>query len=70
MKKLLPLLELLRIKDRPNSLRGLERDQRLAIMGYSPDEIEQLTGFKQGQYKFLSSELDEGQELNEKSGLD
>jgi len=39
-------------------------------MGYSPDEIEQLTGFKQGQYKFLSSELDEGQELNEKSGLD
>ena len=44
---LMPLVELLRIKDPSNTLRGLERDQKLSIMGYSPAQIEEMTGIEQ-----------------------
>ena len=46
MQKLLPVVALMRINARPNSLMGLERDQKLSIMGYSRAEIEQMTGFR------------------------
>ena len=48
--------ELLKIKARPNTLLGLERDQKLSIMGYSEDEIERMTGFKRGEFPFLYPE--------------
>ena len=53
---LMPLVELLKIKSPPNSLRGLERDQKLSIMGFSPDQIEEMTGFKQGAYPLHSNQ--------------
>ena len=53
---LMPLVELLKNKSAPNTLSGLERDQKLAIMGYSLDEIEEMTGFKQGDYPLLSNQ--------------
>jgi hypothetical protein len=43
---LMPVVELLKIKAPPNTLLGLERDQKLACMGYSEAEIEEMTGFK------------------------
>src|ERR1035438_7060276 len=46
MQKLLPVVALMRINARHNSLMGLERDQKLSIMGYSRAEIEQMTGFR------------------------
>jgi hypothetical protein len=46
MQKLLPVVALMRINARPNSLMGLERDQKLSIMVYSRAEIEQMTGFR------------------------
>ena len=54
--ELMPLIELLKIKHPPNTLKGLERDQMLTIMGFSPDQIEAMTGFKRGQYRFLEGE--------------
>ena len=53
---LMPLVELLKIKSPPNSLRGLERDQKLSIMGFSPDQIEEMTGFKQDAYPLYSNQ--------------
>jgi hypothetical protein len=53
---LIPLVNLLKIKSPPNTLRGLERDQNLAIMGFSLDEIEEMTGFKQGDYPIHSNQ--------------
>ena len=53
MRDLIPLVELLKIKARPNTLMGLERDQKLACMGYSEEEIERMTGFKRGEFRFL-----------------
>lgn len=43
---LMPVVELLKIKARPDSLMGLEREQKLRIMGYSLVQIEEMTGFK------------------------
>ena len=42
MQKLLPVVALMRINARPNSLMGLERDQKLSIMGYSRAEIKDM----------------------------
>ena len=42
----MPVVELMKIKADPDSLMGLERDQRLALMGFSWREIEELTGYK------------------------
>ena len=56
----IPLIELLKIKARPNTLMGLERDQKLACMGYSAEEIEAMTGFKRGEFRFL--DYDTGEE--------
>ena len=53
---LMPLVELLKIKSPPNQLRGLERDQKLAIMGFSPDQIEEMTGFKKDAYPLYSNQ--------------
>ena len=53
---LMPLVELLKIKSPPNQLRGLERDQKLAIIGFSPDQIEEMTGFKQDAYPLYSNQ--------------
>ena len=53
---LMPLVELLKIKSPPNSLRGLERDQKLSIMGFSPDQIEEMTGFKKDAYPLYSNQ--------------
>ena len=53
---LMPLVELLKIKSPPNSLRGLERDQKLSIMGFSPDQIEEMTGFKKDAYPLHSNQ--------------
>ena len=50
------LVELLKIKARPNTLMGLERDQKLACMGFDQDEIEEMTGFKRGEYQFCEGE--------------
>ena len=44
---LMPLVQLLTIKDPSNTLRGLERDQKLSIMGFSPSQIEEMTGIEQ-----------------------
>ena len=52
----MPLVELLKIKSPPNQLRGLERDQKLAIMGFSPDQIEEMTGFKKDAYPLYSNQ--------------
>jgi hypothetical protein len=43
---LMPTVELLKINASPDSLMGLERDQKLRIMGYGETEIEEMTGFK------------------------
>jgi hypothetical protein len=43
---LMPVVELLKIKAPPNTLLGLEREQKLACMGFSDAEIEAMTGFK------------------------
>ena len=51
---LMPLVNLLKNKSAPNTLSGLERDQKLAIMGFSPDQIEEMTGFKQDAYPLHS----------------
>ena len=53
---LMPLVELLKIKSPPNSLRGLERDQKLSYMGFSPDQIEEMTGFKKDAYPLYSNQ--------------
>lgn len=52
----MPTVELMKIKASPNSLASLERDQRLAIMGYSEEEIEELTGFKDDAYPIQFTE--------------
>jgi len=52
----MPLVNLLKNKSAPNTLSGLERDQKLAIMGYSLDEIEEMTGFKRDAYPLLSNQ--------------
>jgi len=44
---LMPLVELLKIKADPNSFMGLQRDQKLSIMGFSPEQIQEMTGYKQ-----------------------
>ena len=41
---LMPLVHLLNNKSPFNSLRGLERDQKLSIMGFSPEQIQEMTG--------------------------
>ena len=41
---LMPLVNLLKNKFPANSLSGLERDQKLSIMGFSPEQIEEMTG--------------------------
>lgn len=46
MQGLMPVVELMKIKSPPNSLSGLERDQKLRMMGYSTEQIENMTGFK------------------------
>ena len=61
--KLLPLIDLLKIKARPNSLLGLERDQMLAIMGYSQEQIEEMTGFKWADYPLPAYEATEEDKL-------
>ena len=43
---LMPLVNLLKNKAPANSLSGLERDQKLSIMGFSPEQIEEMTGNK------------------------
>ena len=43
---LMPLVNLLKNKSPANSLSGLERDQKLAIMGFSLEQIEEMTGKK------------------------
>ena len=53
---LMPLVNLLKNKSAPNTLSGLERDQNLAIMGFSPDQIEEMTGFKQDAYPLYSNQ--------------
>ena len=50
------LVELLKIKARPNTLMGLERDQKLACMGFTQEQIEEMTGFKSGEYQFCAGE--------------
>ena len=52
MQKLMPVIQLLQITDPPNTLEGLQRDQRLRIKGYSLEEIEEMTGFKREEYTF------------------
>ena len=42
----MPVVELMKIRADPDSLMGLERDQRLALMGFDWHEIEELTGYK------------------------
>jgi hypothetical protein len=59
MQNLIPLVELLKIKARPNTLMGLERDQKLACMGFTGEEIEEMTGFKRGEFRFLDCETSE-----------
>lgn len=46
MQKQMPIVELMRIKARPHSLMGRERDVRLRIMRYGEKEIEEMTGYK------------------------
>ena len=41
---MMPLVNLLKNKFPANSLSGLERDQKLSIMGFSPEQIEEMTG--------------------------
>ncbi len=41
---LMPVVYLLKNKSPANSLSGLERDQKLSIMGFSPEQIEEMTG--------------------------
>ena len=53
---LIPLVELLKIKAKPNTLLGLERDQKLACMGFTQEQIEEMTGFKRGEYQFCDGE--------------
>jgi len=48
MQKLFPLVELLKNHAPPSSLKGLERDQTLRIMGFDWPEIEKMTGFDRG----------------------
>jgi hypothetical protein len=52
----MPTVELMKIKAPPNSFAGRERDQKLMIMGYSEEEIEELTGFKDDAYPIQSTE--------------
>lgn len=42
MQKLMPVVELMKVKASPDSLMGLERDQKLRIMGYSKKQIEEM----------------------------
>jgi hypothetical protein len=46
------LVELLKNKLPLNTLLGLERDQKLACMGFTQEQIEEMTGFKSGEYRF------------------
>ena len=46
MQKMMPVVELMKIKAEPHTLMGLQRDQKLRAMGYNEMEIEQLTGYK------------------------
>ena len=50
------LVELLKNKLPPNTLLGLERDQKLACMGFTQEQIEEMTGFKSGEYQFCDGE--------------
>jgi hypothetical protein len=58
MQDLMPVVELMRIKSPPNSLLGLERNQKLRIMGYSPAQIEEMTGFKRDVRPALDQDVD------------
>ena len=42
--ELMPLVHLLKNKAPANSFSGLERDQKLSIMGFSPNQIRAMTG--------------------------
>ena len=42
MQKLMPVVELMKMRCSPNSLRELERNQQLRIMGYSNEDIAQM----------------------------
>jgi hypothetical protein len=44
--KELPAVELMKIKADPDCFMGLERDQKLRLMGCNEQEIEQMTGFR------------------------
>ena len=69
---LMPLVKLLKNKFPANSLSGLERDQKLSIMGFSPEQIEEMTGMKSAAPLFGSESSKEsnrrylGKELFEK----
>ena len=41
---LMPVVYLLKNKAPANSFSGLERDQKLSIMGFSPEQIQEMTG--------------------------
>ena len=41
---LMPVVNLIKNKSPANSLSGLERDQKLSIMGFSPEQIKEMTG--------------------------
>lgn len=56
MQKMMPVVELMKIKAEPHTLMGLQRDQKLRAMGYNEEEIEQLTGYKRGGRHILDME--------------
>ena len=68
---LMPVVELLKIKASPNSLIALEREQKLAIMGFSPSQIEEMTGQPSTPFTFPESSKESrlrfyGQEIYDK----
>ena len=59
----MPTVELMKIKASPNSFAGRERDQKLMIMGYSEEEIEELTGYKRSTEPPLSPQSSEASQI-------
>ena len=64
MQEMLELASLTKIRGSPDSLRCIERDQKLAIMGYSSEEIEDMCSL--GEMEEVEFDIQFQQYLQEK----